>query len=116
VGSHPAADHDPRALDNVWQIRLSYLRLSPLSDRSSGRIFSLSFCPGSHRFRGRWQGTRLTRFHHGFYRIDYPELCHNLSDWSIDMVVIAESWQDQDHRMSDQWIKKRNRHMTGSFS
>lgn len=37
------------------------------SDCSSGRIFSLPFCPGSHPSRGRWQGSRLTRFHHRFW-------------------------------------------------
>ena len=53
-GQSSNADHNPRAWDNVWQVRLSYLH-TPLSDRSSGRIFSPFHCPGSHHSRGRWQ-------------------------------------------------------------
>jgi len=38
------------------------------SGHSSGRIFNLAGCPGSHRPRGRWQRLPwLTRFHRRFY-------------------------------------------------
>jgi hypothetical protein len=62
-----------------------------LSDRSSGRISSLSYCPGSHQTRGRWQRSRLTRFHHRFSTFDWRELCHISMDWSINEVLKRET-------------------------
>ena len=82
-GQSSCMDNNPCAHTNVWQVRLSYLRIAAF--RSQLRK---DFLPGSLPRLAPYPGslagfTRRTRFHHRFFRTDWLELCHKWWDWSI---------------------------------